>query len=481
MSIKRYNITKDSTITNVYNDGLKVRATKSNMGASDSLEIFSLYGRASEEESESSRILVYFPTSQIEEDRTNSVIGTSGSSQFILKLSNVAHRESVPSQFTLTVNPLSRSWSEGIGLDMETYKDAGAVNWLSASEGVKWTNPGGDYYTSPELEKYFTEGTEDLELDITTIVEEWIDGTKPNHGLLIRLSSSIEEGTESYYTKKFSSRGTEYFYSKPWVEARSDSSILDDRARFYSYNQFVPLEDNYNTIYLYNRFKGKLIDIPNFESDEIYVGFYGTDPSVEITTPLTLISGTQEAMTNVVYVSGSRVSTGLYKCDVCINTTKEKIWDVWFDSTKDWATAAGGGTIEIVDPEEILSNTEQEHIYTTKKMKAKYSNAETATVQVFIRNKKWNPNSYTSIAEQDNLSLPEEVYYKIFRVVDGYDVIPYGTGSYKHTRLSRDNDGYYFNFHTNMFEPGYSYGIKFLSNDRGNYIESKETFKFRVE
>lgn len=481
MSIKRYIATKDSTITNIYNDGLKVRATKSNMGASDSLEIFSLYGRASEEESESARVLVYFPMDQIEADRANSKIGASGSCQFVLKLSNVAHRESVPQQFTLTVNPLSSSWSEGIGLDMESYKDEGAVNWISSSVGNRWINPGGDYYSTPEVEQYFAEGTEDLEVDVTDIVEQWVSGTIPNHGFLIRLSSSIESGTESYYTKKFSSRGTEYFYSKPWIEVRTDSSILDDRARFYNYNQFVPLEDNFNSIYLYNRFKGKLVDIPNFTGEEISVALYGTDPSIEITTPLTMISNSGGTPTNVIYATGSRVSTGVYKCDVCINTSREKVWDVWFDSSKDWATAAGGGEILVVNPEGILANTEDENIYSVKKMKGKYANSETATVQVFIRNKNWNPNSYTSIATQDNLELPEEVYYKFYRIVDNYDVIPYGTGSVKHTRLSRDKDGYYFTFDTSLFEPGYAYGIKFLSNDRNNYVESKETFKFRVE
>ena len=65
MSVKRYSATKDATITNIYKDGLKVRAPDSNMGDSDSLEVFSLYGRASELEYENSRILMYFPMTQI--------------------------------------------------------------------------------------------------------------------------------------------------------------------------------------------------------------------------------------------------------------------------------------------------------------------------------------------------------------------------------------------------------------------------------
>ena len=45
--IKRFYATKDNTITNAFEENLTIRGTGSNMGASDVLEVFSIYGQAS--------------------------------------------------------------------------------------------------------------------------------------------------------------------------------------------------------------------------------------------------------------------------------------------------------------------------------------------------------------------------------------------------------------------------------------------------
>ena len=45
MAIKRFFATKDNTISNAFKDGLTTRATGSNMGASDILEVFSINGQ----------------------------------------------------------------------------------------------------------------------------------------------------------------------------------------------------------------------------------------------------------------------------------------------------------------------------------------------------------------------------------------------------------------------------------------------------
>ena len=85
MSIKRYIANKDNTITNAYGYDLKTRATGSNMGAADILEVFSIYGQATPTSQELSRILLDFPISQISSDRSDGKIPSSGSVQFILK------------------------------------------------------------------------------------------------------------------------------------------------------------------------------------------------------------------------------------------------------------------------------------------------------------------------------------------------------------------------------------------------------------
>jgi hypothetical protein len=73
------------------------------------------------------------------------------------------------------------------------------------------------------------------------------------------------------------------------------------------------------------------------------------------------------------------------------------------------------------------------------------------------------------------------MYYKLYRSSDLYEVIPYGTGSTNHTKLSYDDKGNYFNFDMSLLQEGYEYTFKFLIEEYGEFVEQKEEFKFRVD
>ena len=66
-------------------------------------------------------------------------------------------------------------------------------------------------------------------------------------------------------------------------------------------------------------------------------------------------------------------------------------------------------------------------------------------------------------------------------MVDGLEVIPYGTGSINHTRMSYDISGSYFDLDMKLLEIDYAYGIKLVYYVNGAYHEQSEIFKFRVE
>ena len=111
MSIKRYYATKDNTISNAFRQDLRIRATGSNMGESDILEVFSIYGQLSSSAtgytSEKSRILIQFPITEIISDRASGLIPSSGSVNFYLKLFNAKHGDTVPTGAKLVVSGIS--------------------------------------------------------------------------------------------------------------------------------------------------------------------------------------------------------------------------------------------------------------------------------------------------------------------------------------------------------------------------------------
>jgi len=476
MAIRRYVANADNTISNAYKENLRTRATSSNMGQADVSEVFSIYARQSTSSAELSRVLTQFDVDAIESDRNANTIPQSGEVSFYLRLFNAETVKTVPKNFTIVAQAISRSWSEGDGLDLENYKDTGASNWISASQGTPWTSQGGDYHTLPVYTQDFSTGLEDLEINITSLVEEWIAGTKENYGVGIRLTSSQETATTSYYTKRFFARGTQYFFKKPVIEARWNSSIQDDRGDFYYSSSLAPASDNLNTIYLYNFVRGALSNIPEIGTGNIFVSLF-SGSSVPVDSELILHDG----KTNV---TGGYVSTGIYSCSICItsaNPPLKTLFDVWHNDsgvqyftgsiTPDSHYAVGAST----------GNTRR--ITNIKNLRSKYFSEEEARFNVYIRNKNWSPTIYTVASTEIENTIIPSASYRVYRVLDGYNAIPHGTGSDLQTILSYDVSGNYFNLDMSLLEPGYEYGIKlaFYDSQRQSWIEQDQKFLFRVE
>ena len=474
MAIKRYFSNADTTITNAFKANLISRGVSGNMGQSDILEVFSIYGQVNPSSSELSRILVQFPINDIITDRTNALIPASGSISWFLKLYNAKHGQTLPKDYTMTVSAVSSSWNEGYGLDMEEYSDIGYANWNTASSSSSgtssWTSAGGDYHISPTASYFFNKGTEDLVVDVSSIVEQWIAGSKTNYGFGVKLSSSHEQAAQSFYTKKFFARGTEFFFKKPTLEARWNSVRRDNRGYFYASSSLASAADNLNTIYLYNVVRGQLKNIPAVGTGSIYVKVF-TDSSGS--TTITPTPNTP--------VTGGWVSTGIYSASFALNTTASEVFDRWFDTTL--TTCFHTGAIDIYDLDAQDYSPSNRYVVSCTNLKSIYYTEEQARFRFFTRKKDWSPTIYNVATSFVPSEIIESASYKLVRISDNLEVIPYGTGSLLHTGLSYDVSGSYFDLDMNLLETDYSYQIKlsFYDGATNSWKEQLETFKFRVE
>jgi len=515
MGIKRYFAKSDNTITNAYEENLTTRGTGSNMGAADILEVFSIYGQASTSSAEKSRALIKFnvtaSTNSISADRTAGTIPASGSVSFFLRLYNAPHGQTLPKSYTMDVSAISGTWTEGTGLDMEAYKDKGNSNWVnriasrSAGDHV-WTTEGGDYFTdsSSSFSVSFDDGTENIEVDITTLVEQWVSssansdtatdmGSKEDEGVGVFMSNTYEAASRSYYTKKFFGRGTEFHFKRPCIEARWNSSTEDDRGNFFYSSSLATAAENLNTIYLYNYFRGRLRNIPGVGTGNIYVSFFSG--SAANTAPsgsaLVLVAdGTHVRSALTTAVTGGYVSKGIYSASVALTaaaTPVSTLYDVWFSGglggTVPSATQYYTGSIKptVLSPSSIAPANE--YTISITNLKNVYRSNETGRFRVYTRQKDWSPTIYTKAVSTPQVQVVESGSYEIHRVVDDLKVIPYGTGSTKHTVMSYDASGSYFDLDMGMLETGYMYGIKlaFYNEDVLEWVEQPETFKFKVE
>jgi len=481
VGIKRYIATKNNTITNAFEANLVTRGTGSNMGLSDSLEVFSIFGQASSSSLEATRFLVQFPVSSsdtgqtILADRTAGKIPASGSVDFYLRIFNVSTDQTLPRDFTLVVQPISQSWEEGYGLDMESYKDltynGTGSNCINARAHAPWTAEGGDYLTSPTFQQTFGPGTENIEINISELVEKWIigfdGGQFNNFGVGIRLTSSQESGNRSYYTKKFSARGSEYFFERPIIEARWDSSQKDQRGCFYVSSSALSAADNLNTIYFYNYVRGQPTNVANIGTDAIYVKVWtsASEGSQLTTTPA------------LMPVTGGWVSTGVYSASFALSTTEEVVFDRWGSGSICYHT---GSFMPITFGS---SNTYSipKYITSVTNLQPSYCSNDVNRFRVFTRLKNWNNTIYTVAVAAVQNTIVEDAYYKVYREVDGKIVIDYGTGSLNPTRLSYDVSGSYFDLDMSMLQADYEYGISFVFYLNGIYEEQPEKFSFRVD
>jgi len=508
MAIRRYTSTQDNTITNAYQSDLVTRGTGSSMGLSDSLEVFSIYAQANSSSNEETRTLVQFPVLTtdtttpnslytIQGDRVDGKIPASGSVDFYLRVFNVATDQTLPRDFTLVISPVSQSWQEGYGLDMESYSDetydGTGSNWVNAGAHTPWididnvpgvTSSGGSYlsaswmgagstaYDEFNYTQYFTEGTEDLEVNVTGLVEQWIAGNYSNYGVGIMLTSSQASGSRSYYTKRFSARESEYFFKRPIIEARWDNSRKDNRGNFYISSSNLNATNNLNTLYLYNYVRGQPANLANVGTDPIFVTIY-TSAS----------GGEQLTTTPQQPVTGGWVETGIYSASFALSTTASLVYDRWFSGNVDPSLATyyhtGSYSPKTFESSNVFSIPR--YVTTITNLVSEFSNTDIARLRLFTRLKDWSPTIYTIASKEIENSFIEDAYWKVYREIDNETVVAYGTGSEKHTKISYDQTGSYFDLDIRLLEPGYSYGIKFLYYNNGAYEEQPESFIFRVK
>ena len=508
MAILRYPADADNTITNAFEANLLTRGTGSNMGFADSLEVFSIYGQESGSNGQSqelSRILIQFPVSQILSDRTAGTIPASGSVSFYLKMFNAEHPFTLPQDFNLIVAPISRSWNEGTGLDMDEYQDLGESNWIKSNSSTSWTNVGGDYLSQDNYNINFAQGYEDLEVDVSEVVENWIKGTSggeyENYGFGIRLTASQEAyfssslgtnsgslihntvgATQSYYTKKFFARSTEFFFKRPVIEARFDSRTMDDRENFFFSSSRATAADNLNTLQLYNYGRRGLNNIPAVGTGNLLVSFYSSSFGSPAGSKLSLQAGGSVVATGDTNATGSYVSTGIYSCNIALTaaaTPLQEIHDVWHSGSVEYFT--GSFFPELMPTYDSAPTFNR--ITSCKNLKKSYSIQDTARFRFFVRDRNWSPTLYTVATANNPTDIIESASFSIHRVTDNLAVIPYGTGSDLSTYLSYDKEGNFFDLDMSLLEKDYMYEIRlsYYNDSIGDWQEQPQTFKFRVE
>jgi hypothetical protein len=146
----------------------------------------------------------------------------------------------IPLEYTIYAYPISQSWEMGNGTRFDdisttgvtwTYRDGqSAIDWITTNLATgSDSNPndgtGGTWYTIVSASQSFNYETADLNMNVKGIVNQWLSGSLPNDGFILKYSSSLENNTSDYGLLKFFSKETYTIHQPKLVVSWDDQTI----------------------------------------------------------------------------------------------------------------------------------------------------------------------------------------------------------------------------------------------------------------
>jgi len=491
----------DCYITNkIINNGF--RATDGNTGQAGTLDLFKLYNEStisgSDYPIELSRALIKFDLDVLRE-MTSSILDPS-TMNVVLSMTDVYGGQTVPTNFILSVLPLSKSFDEGFGRDLVEYQDLDSANWITASYAstlVSWDEEGagatgslgdanidamdfgdlGSGVVSLESTQTFRTGEEDLLIDVTSVVSATLAGIIPDHGFRIAFSGSQETDDQTRFVKRFISRHSTNVTKVPKLLVRFDDSTQDDRDSFFF--------DVSGSLFLNNYQQG----VPaNIVSGSSLTQITGNNCML-----LTLLSGTFTQSYNVSQHSlGSNFVEGLYSTEFAIPSVDADLVD-WIKAsgsvefTEVWGSVDGtvsylSSSLTISPIVPMASNRSQRRLeVNVTNCRSEYDKGEVARFRVYAFDYD-EADEYLSARvpiEAKSIVL-KDMHYRVRDFNSNELVIPFDT-THDSTKMSVDSNGMYFDFYMDSLPPGRVYKLEMLVRDRGvNQVISDTGGKFRV-
>lgn len=474
----------DTYITNKIVDG--VRAVSGNVGRAGTIDIFKLYDENFEVTGayEISRALIEFDYGRLA-TLTASILDLSNF-RAVMRLKNVSTGQPVPSDFTLSLFPLSSSFREGLGRDVASFADVDVANFLSSSGGAGWNQSGSsaggllgsndiDYVTSGsfedglgirsfELKQAFAIGNEDLEIDVTEFVSASITGQLPNSGFRLSFTGSQEDDQVTRFVKRFASRHVKDELSRPRIVAYFDDSRTDSR-KSMSF-------DISGSLYITNNVRGSRT---NFVSGSSLAEITGNDSLI-----LTLSTGSYAA-----HFTGSQdryagFVKGVYYAPVIIRSNDDGIVSGSI-TLADHVSASGSvtftetwksldGTVTFMsDTLEITKAGGDPYFYSDEKLVAHCDGPQGSPRDqvVSLRVRFFDLAKEDTSAKFSYTSTPlqiSDVRYRFIDVNSQQVIVDFDeTG----TKMSLDEKGHFFSFYSDMMPFGRPVTLEFLVTYNG--------------
>ena len=223
--------------TSSFDASIYLQQPEQNAGRDEILEVGKLYYGSSKD---ITRTLIKFDTGSIKSEITS--IGT-GSWQAFLVLRS-ANSEEIPLEYSLYANAVSQSWTMGTGTKFDNITSDG-VSWKYRDGINTWQDnvmagtavfaagttgsanaEGGTWFITGSATQSFSNEPDDVRMNVTNIIHQWISGSLKNNGFIVRHSIDVENDTLDYGILKFFSKETGTIYEPKLELIWDDSSFI---------------------------------------------------------------------------------------------------------------------------------------------------------------------------------------------------------------------------------------------------------------
>lgn len=224
----------------------------------------------------------------------------------------------ISASYDLIAFPINKDWDEGRGYDLfkENYLVkqngnpliSGYSNWNSATLATNWDEPG--VYLNPTAStavtqystQHFDLGNENIDMDITGIVNDWLSGGSENFGIAIAYRRDYELlSTDTRYIASFFTEKTNTAF-KPYIEVNYNQSFQDDR-----------------------------LQVTNNRTSRLFLYTYSGNNAVNYFSAGTVEIQTLAGAPVMTGITPTQMENGVYYIDVLMNsaTRGQQYKDVW--------------------------------------------------------------------------------------------------------------------------------------------------------
>jgi len=243
--------------------------TDQNFGADQILEVKKHFFNLSYEHQ--TRALVNFNGTSFNTLSSSIVDGTIPSdAKYFLKMYEAQGNSDLSTEYKLAIQPISQSWTEGVGRITDTPKTTAGCSFKNkdfpaGGAEVEWGTAGGSVTRiSNSSVQSFSNESPDINVEVTDMVNMWLDNSIDNYGMLIRFSGSQETDSTTTGILKFFSKNSSTIYA-PRLEARWDGHLPCTGSNTGSLTEIDVSGNSDNLIYTIGlRDKYKETEVPKF-------------------------------------------------------------------------------------------------------------------------------------------------------------------------------------------------------------------------